>query len=320
MSVPAIRDNECPLCGCEAGTTIAETATAMIWSKLEEEWGASITEEVKSAHTLSPVVKLIECSACRLWYFSPARAGDALFYAQITSSSPDYYCENKWEFDYVRKFLQRSHKVLDVACGKGAFLRSVHGLVSDAVGVDTNPDAVRVGKEAGQTIHNQSIEAFARAHHDEFDLVSAFQVIEHLGSVMPFVQAAYQCVKPGGTLVLSVPNRNCRKGDDFGSLDYPPHHLSRWAEEQLMSVARRLNGRVLSIARQPLDRPQTIEALRRKELPAIVPFHFPGRGFLLKVLSRLALTFPLSLIWRGMNAGNRLGMFGASLIVTIQKS
>ena len=39
---------------------------------------------------------------------------------------------------------------------------------------------------------------------------------------MPFVGAAYRCVKPGGMLVLSVPNQARRKDLSFGSLDYPP--------------------------------------------------------------------------------------------------
>ena len=65
---------------------------------------------------------------------------------------------------------------------------------------------------------------------------------------MPFVWSAYRCVKPGGALVLSLPNRaRCR---DFGfeSLDYPPHHLSRWAENlenQLSMIAEMLAAEVL---------------------------------------------------------------------------
>ena len=267
-----------------------------------------------------PSVKLQSCSQCGLQYFSPAVSGTEQFYSELTSSSPHYYDDTKWEFDYARHFLQQDHRVLDVACGKGAFLRSISGSVSEAVGLDTNPDAVNRGNESQIRIIHQSVEEFSTEYSGYFDFVSAFQVIEHLTRVLPFVRAAYRCVKPGGVLVLSVPNRERRKDLSFGSLDYPPHHISRWHENQLALLAQELNSTILTVAKEPLSRSQTIEALRIKELPELIPFPFYGRNTVFKILSRLALTYPMSLAWRkqGMNA--RLGMFGLSLLIVIQKA
>lgn len=309
----------CPLCGSSVATTISETAYTEIWSNLNAEWGVLNTDAVKTAHTPASVVKLQECSDCQLWYFSPAVPGNPQFYAEITTSCPHYYTDHKWEFDYVKGLLECNHKVLDVACGKGAFLRLIRGIVDAAVGIDTNDDAVSYGNEVGQTIYKQPVEAFASEHGSEFDVVSAFQVIEHLDSVMPFVTAAYQCVKPGGLLVLSVPNRARRKDSSFGSLDYPPHHFSRWSENQLSMIAAQLHADLVSIAREPLNKSQTIGALRIKELPAVLPFDFPGRKFIIKVLSRLALTFPLLFVWKKLRMAQRLSMYGMSMIAIIRK-
>jgi 2-polyprenyl-3-methyl-5-hydroxy-6-metoxy-1,4-benzoquinol methylase len=309
----------CPLCGSSAAVTISETSYAEIWSHLQAEWGALISDVVKTAHTLEPVVRLQACAKCHLQYFSPAISGSSQFYSEVTSSCSYYYTDHKWEFDYVKKFLKRDHKVLDVACGKGAFLRSIIDSVGVAIGIDTNPDAVSGGNESRLRIYNQSVEDFSVEHGEEFDLVSAFQVIEHLGSVMPFVGAAYRCVKPGGTLVLSVPNRARRKDLSFGSLDYPPHHISRWAEDQLSMIALALNAELVSIAKQPLDKSQTVVALRLKEIPELLPLAFIGRDFIIKVTSRLALTFPLSLVWRNLNMAERLNMYGMSLVAIIRK-
>src|SRR5450759_644664 len=100
----------CPLCGSSVATTISETSYAEIWSNLRAEWGALITDAVKTAHTPAPVVKLQECSECQLCYFSPAIPGSSQFYAEITSSCPHYYTDHKWEFDYVKGLLQHNHK------------------------------------------------------------------------------------------------------------------------------------------------------------------------------------------------------------------
>lgn len=309
----------CPLCGSSAAVTISETSYAEIWSHLQAEWGALISDVVKTAHMLEPWVRLQACSKCHLQYFSPAIPGSSQFYSEFTSSCPHYYTDHKWEFDYVKSFLKREHKVLDVACGKGAFLRSIMDSVETATGIDTNPDVMREKNETKLRIYNQSVEEFSVEHGEEFDLVSAFQVIEHLGCVMPFVMSAYRCVKPGGVLVLSVPNRARRRDLSYGSLDYPPHHMSRWDEDQLSMIAMALNSELVSIAKQPLDKSQTVVALRLKELPEFLPVQFVGRDFIIKVMSRLALTFPLSLVWRQLRISERLCMYGMSLVAIIRK-
>lgn len=309
----------CPLCGSSAAVTLSETSYSEIWSHLQAEWGVLITDVVKTKHMIEPWVKLQDCAKCHLQYFSPAIPGNSKFYSEVTSSCSHYYTNHKWEFDYVKSFLKRDHKVLDVACGKGAFLRSIKDSVETTTGIDTNPEVMNGENEAKIRIYNQSVEEFSIKHGEEFDLVSAFQVIEHLGAIMPFVLAAYKCVKPGGVLVLSVPNRARRKDLSYGSLDYPPHHLSRWSEDQLLIIARTLNAELISVAKEPLTRSQTVVALRLKELPKLLPAQFIGRDLIIKVVSRLALTFPFSLLWKQLKASERLCMHGMSLIAIIRK-
>jgi 2-polyprenyl-3-methyl-5-hydroxy-6-metoxy-1,4-benzoquinol methylase len=314
-----LAENACPLCGSREAIALSEVSYADIWSHLHSEWGVSISEAVKTEHTREPLVSLKTCCECQLQYFAPAIPGSSQFYSELTSSCPHYYSDAKWEFDYVKGFLKSNQKVLDVACGKGAFLRSILDSVDVAIGIDTNPDAVSGGIEFGLQIYNQSVEEYSVEHADEFDLVSAFQVIEHLGTIMPFVAAAYRCVKPGGVLALSVPNQARRTDSSFGSLDYPPHHISRWAEDQLTTIAATLNAQLVSIAKQPLSRSETIGALRIKELPEFLPGNFVGHDFVMKVLSRLALTFPLSLLWSALGISERLKMYGMSMVAVIRK-
>ena len=84
-------------------------------------------------------------------------------------------------------------------------------------------------------------------------------------------------------------------------------------------IAMALNAELVSIAKQPLDKSQTIIALRLKELPELLPFQFVGRDLIIKVISRLALTFPFSLVWRNLKMAERLCMYGMSLVAIIRK-
>lgn len=309
----------CPLCKSSEATEISAIAYEEIWSNLQTEWGAAFSDAMISAYTPSPFVKLQQCRECQLQYFYPAVLGDADFYAALTSSCSRYYSGNKWEFDFIKDYLNQNHKVLDLACGKGAFLSSIIGIVNNASGIDTNPDAVADCHLSGLSVQSVSIERYSSQHEEEFDVVTAFQVVEHLDDIMSFLHAAYLCVKPGGLLVFSVPNRNRRKGTEFGSLDYPPHHASRWGQDQIAVVAEQLNAKLFLVAKQPLDKSQTIGALRLKELPALFPYHFTGRDFLFKVLSRMAMIYPLGLIWRNSIVNKWLDMYGLSMMAILQK-
>jgi hypothetical protein len=46
----------------------------------------------------------------------------------------------------------------------------------------------------------------------------------------------------------------------------------------------------------------------------------PGREFLIRVVSRLVMTFPMALVWKRLGMGERLGMYGLSMVVMIRKS
>ena len=84
-------------------------------------------------------------------------------------------------------------------------------------------------------------------------------------------------------------------------------------------IAVQLNAELVSIAKEPLNKSQSIAALRRKELPVLLPFSFVGRDFIIKITSRLALTFPLSLVWKNLKMAERLSMYGMSMVAIIRK-
>jgi SAM-dependent methyltransferase len=281
--------------------------------------GVKISDQVILRHTIDPIVTMVECNQCKLWHFYPAMSGDSEFYSELTSLSPKYYNQIKWEFGIAKSLILHGNSVLDVACGTGAFLRSINDIVGDAVGVDTNPSAVGLAKKAGLKVFEKSIEQFATENTGRFEVVTAFQVIEHIESIMPFLLKAYQCVRPGGILVVSVPNRERRTHEGFEPLDYPPHHLSRWSDSQLRTVAELLKGDLLRIYKEPITDAQLIRALREREMHRLVPCNFPGKAFFVKAFSRTIVSWPLSVLWRKFRIAERLGIFGMSMVAVIQK-
>ena len=309
---------QCPLCGASDGSAVAKISFDEIWSRLHEEWGAQFSEAVKRLHTVAPSTQLISCASCQLEYWHPSVAGSPNFYQELTASAEQYYNQQKWEFLEASQYLSSKDRVLDVACGGGAFVRGIAQTVGQAVGIDTNPNLEEC-EEANLVLVQANVEQFAREQVESFDVVTAFQVIEHLQQVEPFVLSAMACVRPGGLLMLSVPNRHRRTLTKLESFDHPPHHLSRWSEIQLKQLAVRLKATMLDLHFEPLTHGQLNSALRQQELQ-FVPGFMPGRVQFIKGLSRILTAGPMQKIWQLQKLKRRFALDGHTLLAVMQKS
>jgi 2-polyprenyl-3-methyl-5-hydroxy-6-metoxy-1,4-benzoquinol methylase len=180
---------------------------------------------------------LYHCAACDLGFFSPARAGDDGFYAQLQVHDW-YYQEEKPEYLFAKELVPEHASVLEVGCGKGAF----HAFLPETVaytGLEFNDEAVRKAQAQGLHVLKQPVEA----HVDDgqrYDVVCSFQVLEHVEQPGHFFHACVQAVKPGGKVIIAVPAQDSFLAVAANSpLNMPPHHLTRWTDRALRNLARR---------------------------------------------------------------------------------
>jgi 2-polyprenyl-3-methyl-5-hydroxy-6-metoxy-1,4-benzoquinol methylase len=125
-------------------------------------------------------------------------------------------------------------KVLDVGCGAGntvAWLRSIRN-VTWAGGVEIHPDAAAEARCKLDTVYTTGVEDLELPLAEgSLDLILCLDILEHLVDPWMVVKRLYRLLRPGGTLIASLPNvRNKRvvfpllfKGSwkyrDFGVLD-----------------------------------------------------------------------------------------------------
>jgi SAM-dependent methyltransferase len=231
-----LADTACPLCAGLSHTRVWTVTAGTIQRRLSRDWGASISQD---AFPVSPdaTFVLYECDACGLHFFFPAMVGQAAFYQQLMATVP--YEASRWEFGHVTRELGATDRVVDFGCGEGAFLRMAKPLVRQAVGVDHNPDAINRLHLAGLSGEATSCSEFARHHPEGFDVACAFQTLEHIADIAAFMDAVIRCVRPGGRIFLSVPNRRRLAQENGEPLDCPPHHVSRWDPAQWRILAER---------------------------------------------------------------------------------
>ena len=106
--------------------------------------------------------------------------------------------------------LARGKRVLDLGCGTGYGSAEMSRQAATVIGLDISADAVGFAREkfvaAGLEFLEGSATAVAFADQS-FDLIVAFEVIEHLKDWRTLLEEARRLLAPGGQFVVSTPNK-----------------------------------------------------------------------------------------------------------------
>lgn len=178
---------------------------------------------------------LRHCSSCDVVFSDPMRGGDAAWYEAtyfILQIAVDdrLRAYGRWAF----RSLPGRGRLFDVGCGGGAFVHHARARGFDAHGIDFSRRSIEAGRRRFglETLVPRSLADFRREHSGQpFDIVTAFEVLEHVDAPRAFLADIRDLLTPGGLLVLSVPNRG--RWPVRGFLDFPPHHVTRWTERSL---------------------------------------------------------------------------------------
>lgn len=247
--VEAPRDiDPCPLCAHQLAQTLEVIRCDAIWERLEDDFGVRFTPVVKNRHTYGEVTTLVKCATCGLDYFTPLVAGGSDFYRELMRGA--HYEEDRWEFGKVASALPPGLKVADLGSGSGAFLRSLGDRPARRVAVDHNVDVAEALRMDGIEFRSE-IASLAAEQRETFDVICAFQLLEHMPSIAEVVEPARACLRPGGSLFVSVPTRERTRKAGLEPLDCPPHHVSRWAPAQFQVLAQRFDLRLRRVHTQP---------------------------------------------------------------------
>lgn len=122
---------------------------------------------------------------------------------------PDLFHEHMARYAFARR-LARHKRVLDAACGAGYGSAALAEAASFVAALDISPEAV----EAASRTYRRPNLSFLVARAEQmpfrdgsFDLVVAFEVIEHLEDWQALLAEARRLLAPGGQFIVSTPNR-----------------------------------------------------------------------------------------------------------------
>jgi SAM-dependent methyltransferase len=209
--------------------------------------------------------KLFACQACGLQFWEPREMPDARWYEQMYGGRDRKLLplEPGHKYFLADPLAPRSGELLDIGCGTGNFLAAARGAGYAVTGIELDRNAAHFATErlVLPRILPLTVAEFSERHPEErFDVVTFFEVLEHQAAPVEFLQKVRACVRPGGVIALSVPNRErWLTGPDV--LDYPPNHFLRWEADALRKFLSAQGFEVLAIREQPAGLAHTAQMI-----------------------------------------------------------
>lgn len=121
---------------------------------------------------------------------------------------------NPLRLQFIAEKTPIAHKsIIDIGCGGGILTESLAKAGAMVTGIDLNKAAIDVAKlhllESNLQVDYQctSAEEIAEKHGPSFDIVTCFEMLEHVPDPASIVKACAMLVKPGGHLFFSTLNR-----------------------------------------------------------------------------------------------------------------
>ncbi len=209
-----------------------------------------------------------------------------------------YMLKTKFWVKYIKK-LKEKGRLLDAGCGKGFFLKEAEKHYS-TWGVDIDNFNVLQSRYAtkNSSILLADISDLSCFNNEFFDIVTAFNVLEHVQNPSKALDEIKRVLRNGGLLVITTPNLNSigrkLKGSKwYGTAD--PTHISLKKEEDWLNLLKRKRFQIIVLFysgfwNTPYFRfiPSILQHLLIR-VPSVILFHlglrFPKIGETLYIVS-----------------------------------
>lgn len=200
---------------------------------------------------------IVRCIQCDLVYVAEEITdqeligyyGEAYYTGAQDKGYADYIGRRELRKEYFRSMIPRirrhlrveAPRVLDVGCAAGFFLEVAREQNWEAQGVEISAYAADYARSRlGLNVFTGSL-AEAQLSSCTFDLISFWDVIEHVGDPLKALRLSYDLLRPDGLLVLSTGDISGFTARVYGrqwGLLAPPGHLFYFSRETSFAMLR----------------------------------------------------------------------------------
>jgi ubiquinone/menaquinone biosynthesis C-methylase UbiE len=133
--------------------------------------------------------------------------------------------------------MAKGQDVLDIGCNNGYGTKIISKNCASIIGVDVSDQAVAEAQRTYATgdLQFRVISGLSLPFEDQtFDLITSFQVIEHVADVEEYLSEIKRVLKTGGKVVFTTPNAEVRL--DPGTKPWNPFHVREYSPEELKKL------------------------------------------------------------------------------------
>lgn len=114
--------------------------------------------------------------------------------------------------DFIKPYINKDSKLLDIACGTGSFLMLNYGIVKECYGLDLSETAIEIAKEKAKINHfniNYDVFDMTNFSYDiKFDVITCFfdsiNFLNSIDKVNLCFKQVLNALKPGGYFIFDI--------------------------------------------------------------------------------------------------------------------
>lgn len=238
---------KCKICGSEN--------TDIIYNDLIMDGGLG-------QYTKKPI-KIFQCKNCDVIWHDNEIADVKEYYEteeyrnELEGSSEEekfYELHDKETLDklnYTGTTIFRNKVVADIGCGCGAFLDYISGVAREVVAVEPSLKYRNIMSRKGFSTYSYADEA-KKLYANKIDVITSFDVIEHVQSPESFIKDVYDLLTAGGKAIIGTPTdapvmRSLLGKDYEKKLLFSTQHLWILSEKNLRIISEKCGFKNIDI-------------------------------------------------------------------------
>ncbi len=142
-------------------------------------------------------------------------------------------------YDVRNSFAEKKYPQLwiEIGAGDGAYLERVHA--KRKIGVEISNSGRKIMKQKG--LETMTNEQFLKKRNMEADVISFWQVLEHVDNPWDYLEAAKKNIKKNGKIIIGVPNHESFEFYLFGKYWFhlvPQFHIWHFSPKSLKTLLK----------------------------------------------------------------------------------
>lgn len=226
------------------------------------------SKEVEKHINNSCHYSLYKCPVCEVFFWDPFINPGAEWYShdeRYSSINKSPFVEITKEQDYLLNTLNGNEKtLLDIGCGTGHFLFEAKRRGWKVTGIDFDRNATQAASSffGINDLFTGDLKDFKKINNRRYDLITFFDVFEHLDNHKEFISIVKSLLSENGTISMKMPYADGARW--LQPNDLPPRHLTRWNEKSVRLFLEDQGFEIISIVRKRASLTYILMKLRFK--------------------------------------------------------